>query len=97
MERKSDNLREAFGYFGDLDQPKTKAKSKKYDIEVTNSLDSLLGELAKENGLSKEKVVSNALASYAHLQNELKPGADGRKKRLVIRNDKEILQHIELP
>lgn len=92
MERKSDNLREAFGFFGDLDQSKLKTKPKKYEIEVSNSFDSILMELAKQKGLSKEEVVARALASYAYLQKEMVEG-----RNLVIRNDNQILQRIKLP
>ena len=77
-----------------MDQPKTKTKPKKYEIEVTNSFDLILGKMAKEKGISKEEVVSKALASYAYLQKEL---MKNKGSSLVIREGGVVLQRIKLP
>ncbi|HJY98233.1 MAG TPA: hypothetical protein VJ227_00795 [Patescibacteria group bacterium] len=103
MERDAEynKLREAFGYFGDLDEqeekPKRKGKVWKFDIEINNNLDSLFSELAKEKGISKSEVMANALASYVWLQKELESDAEHPEKHLVIRNDEEIIRRIDLP
>jgi hypothetical protein len=70
---------------------------KQYIIEFSDEFDSLLGGIARRKGIHKGEVIRYAIASYAFLQQELKPDAEHPEKHLVIRKGEKILREIQLP
>ena len=70
----------------------------RYDMEVTDDFDKVLGRIAMEKGTTREDVIRRAVASYYFIQKELQPKEGGKPRKLSITNEKdEVLQDIDLP
>jgi predicted transcriptional regulator len=70
----------------------------RYTIDLGDSFDKKLSNLADSKGISKAEVIRNALASYEYLQNETSASnEEGGSKTVSITKDGTILKDIVLP
>jgi ribulose 1,5-bisphosphate carboxylase large subunit-like protein len=93
-----EQLRQAFGHFGDLEEkkPSKKGKTVKYEINFSKDFDNVLRRLAMENGVTMGDIIARAVEKYGEIQKDLHP-LNGEERHLVIRDGEEIIQRVELP
>lgn len=67
----------------------------RYTIDLDQTFDETLSELAATKGTSKAEIIKRALATYGYISGQASP-ASGRKVSITDNNDK-VLKDIVVP